>query len=139
MATSPGPERPEERLERGEILTFAPCPFPLPAGERLQFLLRQRLKSAYHKNISYNPESDAAAGFRLRSPEQAERLRLLLRDFSAAATDWLGTLLPRYAGQWQRDRVSFRPEEEAIRALRLTARNDLLHLDAFPSRPTRGH
>src|SRR5271165_5909162 len=40
---------------------------------------------------------------------------------------------------WQLDRVSFRPEEEATRKLRLTARNDLLHVDAFPSRPTNGH
>src|SRR5262249_11766099 len=36
------------------------------------------------------------------------------------------------------DRVSFRPEEEATRKLRLSARNDLLHVDAFPSRPTNG-
>ena len=34
--------------------------------------------------------------------------------------------------------VSFRPVEEATRRLRLTARNDLLHVDAFPSRPTQG-
>src|SRR5206468_886669 len=27
----------------------------------------------------------------------------------------------------------------AVRKLRLTARNDLLHFDAFPSRPTRGY
>jgi hypothetical protein len=47
-------------------------------------------------------------------------------------------LLPRYAFSWQPDRASLRPEEEAIRKLRLTARNDLLHFDAFPSRPTRG-
>jgi hypothetical protein len=32
----------------------------------------------------------------------------------------------------------FRPEEEANRKLRLTARNDLLQVDAFPSRPTGG-
>src|SRR5262249_5082268 len=46
--------------------------------------------------------------------------------------------VPGYARAWHRDRVSFRPEEEATRKLRLTARNDLLHVDAFPSRPTRG-
>jgi hypothetical protein len=129
----------EERLERGEILPFAPCPFALPTGPALAFLLEQRLKSSYQKNISYNPGSDTAAGFLLQSSDQAERLRGLLRDFSTAATTWLAGLLPRYASHWQRDRVSFRPEEEATRALRLTARNDLLHLDAFPSRPTRGY
>jgi hypothetical protein len=128
----------EERLERGEILTFAPCPFALPAAADLEFLLGQRLRSSHQKNISYNPASDTAAGFRIESPAQAERLRGLLRTFADSAGSWLAQVLPRYAGAWQRDRVSFRPEEEAIRALRVSARNDLLHLDAFPSRPTRG-
>lgn len=129
----------EERLERGELIPFTPCPFALPAGDELAFLLQQRLKNAYHKNISYNPGSDSVAGFLLQSPEQTERLRAVLRDFSTGAATWLARLLPRYARHWQRDRASFRPEEEAIRALRMTARNDLLHLDAFPSRPTRGY
>ena len=52
---------------------------------------------------------------------------------------WLAERLPRYAAGWQPDRASLRPEEEATRKLRLTARNDLLHFDAFPSRPSRGH
>ena len=34
--------------------------------------------------------------------------------------------------------VSYRPLEEATRKLRLKARNDLLHVDAFPTRPTNG-
>jgi hypothetical protein len=46
--------------------------------------------------------------------------------------------LPQYAARWQPDRASLRPQEEATRQLRVTARNDLLHFDAFPSRPTRG-
>jgi hypothetical protein len=46
--------------------------------------------------------------------------------------------LPRYAQGWILDRVSFRPVEEATRKLRHKARNDLLHVDAFPSRPTNG-
>jgi hypothetical protein len=36
------------------------------------------------------------------------------------------------------DFASFRPEEEAGRDLALRSRNDLVHVDAFPSRPTRG-
>lgn len=128
----------EQRLERGDLLTFEPCPFALPTGDDLAFLLDQRLRSSVHKNISYNPESDTVAGFLQASPEQAERLRALLARFTAGAADWLATLLPRYAAHWQPDRASFRPEEEAIRKLRRTARNDLLHFDAFPSRPTRG-
>jgi hypothetical protein len=50
----------------------------------------------------------------------------------------LSAQVPRYAARWRLDRVSYRPAEEATRVLRLKARNDLLHVDAFPSRPTHG-
>lgn len=128
---------PEERLERGELLVFAPCPFALPADDDLAFLLGQRLDGV-HKNISYNPARATVSGFAESSPDHADRLRGILKRFADAAADWTAQLLPRYAPHWQRDRASFRPEEEAIRKLRRTARNDLLHFDAFPSRPTRG-
>lgn len=128
----------EERLERGEIVTFEPCPFALPSRDDLSFLMQQQLKSTGHKNVSYNPDNGAVSGFVQHAQTQAGRLRALLGNFSQQATDWLAALLPRYARAWQPDRASLRPEEEATRKLRLTARNDLLHFDAFPSRPTRG-
>ena len=43
-----------------------------------------------------------------------------------------------YQGRWQLDYASFRPQEEEGRDLPLRRRNDLLHTDAFPTRPTRG-
>src|SRR5262249_15525362 len=55
------------------------------------------------------------------------------------ATKWLAGVLPDYARLWRLDQVSYRPEEEATRKLRPKSRNDLLHVDAFPSRPTNGH
>jgi hypothetical protein len=110
----------------------------MPEGEDRSFLNAQRLASRAHKNISYDPASNRAAGFLRHSGEEAERLRRILATFSATVTHWLAQTLPRYAGHWQLDRVSFRPEEEATRVLRQKARNDLLHVDAFPSRPTNG-
>jgi hypothetical protein len=127
-----------QRLERGEILTFSPCPFQLPSGADHAFLLAQRPGGSGHKDISLNPGRNTVSGFVQESPAQAERLCRILRTFAGSAGGWLAALLPRYAASWQMDRVTFRPEEEAIRKLRLTARNDLLHFDAFPSRPTRG-
>jgi hypothetical protein len=127
------------RLERGEVVYYPVCPFPLPEGDDRTFLLEQRLANRAHKNISYNPHTAKAAGFLLHSPEQAERLRRLLAEFSRTITDWAAQTFPSYAHAWRLDRVSFRPEEEATRTLRLKARNDLLHVDAFPSRPTQGH
>ncbi len=129
----------EERLERGEVIYYPVCPFPLPEGADRAFLLEQRLGGRVHKNISYDPHTGKVAGFHWDSQAQADRLRRLLAAFAWNATGWLARTLPRYARAWRLDRVSFRPEEEATRRLRLTARNDLLHVDAFPSRPTNGY
>ncbi len=51
---------------------------------------------------------------------------------------FLSSFLAPYAGKWILDFASFRPFEEDGRDLPLHKRNDLLHVDAFPSRPTRG-
>lgn len=128
----------EQRLERGDIEYYPACPFWVPEGADRAFLLEQRLASRAHKNISYDPHTGKAGGYTRSSPEQAERVRSMLERFAQSATDWLAGVLPRYARQWQLDRVSYRPEEEATRRLRLKARNDLIHVDAFPSRPTNG-
>jgi hypothetical protein len=128
----------EERLERGEVVYYPVCPFSLPEGDDRLFLLEQRLASRAHKNISYDPHRRTASGFLKQSSDQAEQLRRLLATFSKTATAWLARTLPRYARGWILDRVSYRPEEEATRKLRHKARNDLLHVDAFPSRPTHG-
>jgi hypothetical protein len=125
-------------LERGEVVHYPVCPFPLPQGAELEFLLAQRLASRAHKNIGYDPRTGKVTAFRGGSAEHAEQLRHVFAMFSTTTTLWLARLLPRYATGWRLDRVSYRPEEEATRKLRRTARNDLLHVDAFPSRPTNG-
>ncbi len=127
-----------ERLERGEVLYFAQCPFPIPQGDDRQFLFEQTLGGRIHKNIAYDPATGQASGYTRHSAAQAERLRGLLAEFAGHATKWLCEQLPGYAVRWELDRVSYRPAEEATRVLRLKARNDLLHVDAFPSRPTHG-
>ncbi len=128
----------EQRLERGEILFWASAPFSLPEGDDRTFLLQQRRSGLGHKHISHNPRTGETTGFTRQSGEQAERLGSILANFSRCVTDWLGEALPRYRGGCEPDRATFRPEEEAIRRLRLNARNDLLHVDAFPTRPARG-
>jgi hypothetical protein len=130
---------PAERLERGEVLFYPTAPFALPQGADLEFLLQQELGSLNHKNISYNPQNGKVGGFVRDNAEQVERLRDIFARFSKAATDWLSQLLPNYSQGWQLDRASFRPQEEATRRLRAKARNDLLHVDAFPGRPSRGN
>jgi hypothetical protein len=134
----PGTLPAPQRLERGELLLFAPCPFPLPDAADAGFLFQQHVPGPFHKNISYDPRLRVLSGHALEAPAEIERLQRILAEFSTRATAWLEQLLPRYAAACQPDRASFRPEEEATRRLRPTARNDLLHIDAFPSRPTHG-
>ncbi|MBV8071744.1 MAG: Kdo hydroxylase family protein [Acidobacteriaceae bacterium] len=127
--------RPE--LETGNVLFFPVTPFVLPADAQ-DFLRGLNFSGgAVHKNIAYRPASDRVTGVG-GDPATAERLRGIMGDYSRAVIDFAGRLLPEYARAWKVDYASFRPLEEQGRGLPLNKRNDLLHTDAFPSRPTNG-
>ena len=129
-----------ERLEAGEILHFPETPVPIPAGD-LEFLLGQhQTGSALHKNIAYKPVRDELSGVDVKSTNQAEldQLRAVMRRYSASVAAFLKDFLAPYGERWVLDYASFRPIEEQGRDLALRKRNDMLHTDAFPTRPTRG-
>jgi hypothetical protein len=127
-----------ERLEEGYILLFEQAPFPLPdAAGRAALTGVRQASAAYHKNISYRPGQDRVKGI-ARGGGDAEAVRGVLRDYSRNAIGLLTELFPFYASRWTLDFASFRPVEERGRALSLRARNDLIHVDAFPTRPTNG-
>ncbi len=129
---------PEQQLERGQVVYFPSCPFELPTGDDHAFLLQQELGNFRHKNISFDPQTGKTSGFVRQDEAQAERLRSILVSFAASVTKWVRAFLSHYAEGCKPDRVSYRPQEEATRRLRMNARNDLLHVDAFPNRPSRG-
>jgi len=125
-------------LEEGKILMFRETPLEIPTADR-EFLLRQRQTEAgYHKNIAYRPGSDRVTGVARQQELDARELKRVLRDYSRAAAAFASTLLAPYAAKWRLDYASFRPQEEAGRKLSRHARNDLLHVDSFPTRPTKG-
>jgi hypothetical protein len=125
-------------LEEGHILLFRETPFAI-AGEDLRFLLRQRQTEAgYHKNIAYRPGSNRVTGVARQQAEDARELKRVLRDYSRAAVEFATGVVAPYAGRWRLDYASFRPQEESGRRLSRHARNDLLHVDSFPTRPTHG-
>jgi hypothetical protein len=127
-----------EQLEAGQILFFDGIPYDFPQADR-DFLLAQRQSdSRIHKNISYRPKQDVLRGSVADSKEDIERLHQIMRHFSEEITGLLSRVLQPYAAHWSLDYASYRPEEEQGRDLSLHKRNDLLHVDAFPSRPTRG-
>ncbi|HZS46926.1 MAG TPA: Kdo hydroxylase family protein [Blastocatellia bacterium] len=125
------------KLESGDVLFFPRCPFDLKS-EDTDFLLSQRQQDAsYHKNIAYKPNIDKITG--VASDSERERLRAIMKNYCETVTQLLKTIMPRYAAHWQLDYTSFRPQEEEGRNLSLHSRNDLLHVDAFPGRPTNGN
>lgn len=127
-----------EQLEQGRILFFDVPPMEIPAADR-QFLVSHKLgDSRFHKNISYRPNQDVLRGFAAPDPAAGQQMHEFMRNFSKGVTKFLSNLLSPYASHWALDYASFRPEPEESRNLPVRKRNDLLHVDAFPTRPTRG-
>lgn len=135
------PERLREictRLEAGDIIFFPTTPIKI-ADTDLEFLLgHEQVGGAYHKNIAYRPLEDRITGFSTQESATSERLRGIMRSYSQAVIEFLRHFLAPYQSRWQVDYASYRPEEEQGRDLALRKRNDLLHTDAFPTRPTNG-
>jgi hypothetical protein len=120
-------------LERGDIVYFQRTPIALGAAD-LAFLRAQRQSGAsYHKNIAYRPTEGRLTGY---AGEDSERMRSVMMRFSDAALAALRQFLSPY--RFDIDFASFRPLEEQNRPAKLHARNDLLHVDSFPTRPTHG-
>jgi hypothetical protein len=126
------------QLERGDIIFFPQSPIEIPSQDRELLLGRKQTSSAYHKNIAYRPAEDRVTGLDDSEQPEAAELCRILRNYSQTAVEFLSRFLEPYAGRWKLDLTSFRPVEEQGRQARLHARNDLLHFDSFPTRPTNG-
>jgi hypothetical protein len=128
-----------EQLEAGGILYFPAFPFDLPASDRTSLLAKKQTGLRYHKNMSFRPRTGEVRGFTPTSPEEGAELRRIMANFSGQAVSFVNRFLSPYAGRYSLDYASYRPIEEAGRDLSFHKRNDLLHVDAFPSRPTAGN
>jgi hypothetical protein len=127
-------------LEAGGIVYFPQTPVPIPPAD-LEFLLGQRQSSSgLHKNIAYKPNRDELSGVDRKSATSSDvdQLHGAMRRYSASVESFLADFLAPYQRRWRLDYASFRPLEEEGRDLPVRRRNDLLHTDAFPTRPTRG-
>ncbi len=125
-------------LESGNILFFPRMPFALSDEDRAFLLSQKQTDAGYHKNIAYRPSEDRLTGTGKMPVRETARLKSILKAYSDWAAQLLTDRIPEYAGRWVRDFASYRPIEEKGRKARLTARNDLAHVDAFPTRPTHG-
>ncbi len=126
------------RLEEGHILYFPETPFEFPQAD-IDFLLNQRQSRAkYRKNIAYRPLQDRVTGMAGNSRD-VQRMLKVLSKYSRSVTKFLEVGLAPYAVNWRLDYASFRPIQEKGREISQKRRNDLLHVDAFPTRATRGN
>jgi hypothetical protein len=124
-------------LEVGNVLFFPKTPFAFSDVSQ-EFLRHLNFAGgAIHKNVAYRPAMDKVTGVEA-DPAKLERLRSIMREYSQTVVRFTSELLPQYASAWKLDYASFRPVEEENRNLPVNKRNDLLHTDAFPSRPTNG-
>ncbi len=128
------------RLEAGEVLYFPETPVPIAADDVAFLLGQQQSASNVHKNIAYKPDRDKLSGVDDRAMTLAAiaHLHEVMRRYSKDVETFVSKFLAPYECRWRLDYASYRPFEERGRGLPLHRRNDLLHTDAFPTRPTNG-
>lgn len=127
-----------QRLETGDILYFPRTPFTLTAEERAVLLAQKQVDASYHKNISYRPAQDRLKGIDQSDGRERARVHEVMRAYSERAIAFMASFLSSYAKDWKIDFASFRPIEEQGRKVSHRSRNDLIHVDSFPSRPSHG-
>jgi hypothetical protein len=125
-------------LESGDILYFPTAPALVTAEERALLVTQRQSQSSIHKNVSYRPSEDRLRGIDQHDQAQLNRVHEIMRGFSNRSIAFMASFLKRYAANWKLDFASFRPIEEQGRKRSLHSRNDLLHIDSFPSRPSHG-
>ncbi|HXQ66169.1 MAG TPA: Kdo hydroxylase family protein [Alphaproteobacteria bacterium] len=136
-----GPFAPElqrratDALESGKVLYCPKLAFAIEEGE--QALLSPALSNGKAKNISLDPLSGACQGLAAAS-EVSARVAAMMERFARAAGRFVADLFPGYAAGLERARTSYRPVEIEGRGYSALKDDKLLHVDAFPSRPTHG-
>lgn len=124
-----------EALESGAVVSMPGFDFKLTPAELA--LLDPRIL-AKAKNVSYTPSTDKVGGTSCTGAE-LEVLRHLMARYSKMARGLVANLFPSYAEKMQVLRTSLRPAEIAGRKSSWRKDDTRLHVDAFPSQPTRGN
>jgi hypothetical protein len=132
-----GPRTLSDVLEQGRIVYMPKCPVALPAEADLEVLRRELPAHMKRKNVSYHPEADVVSGLRKASPLYATTHRVLtrLREDIAA---WTRRAMPELLRGADIGTCSFRPMEEAGRAIDAHKASELIHVDAGAYGATNG-
>ncbi|MGE3151049.1 MAG: Kdo hydroxylase family protein [Nitrospiraceae bacterium] len=125
-----------DALESGRLLYLPRLSFVLDQAER--HFLSPQWSDGKAKNVSYDPVKDDLRGTTVRHQERLA-LRHMMARYAAQARSLLESLVPSYRAHLSQARTSFRPVEVMGRIQSFKRDDRLLHTDAFPSRPSRGH
>lgn len=123
-----------EALEEGNVVALPRLPFVLTEEE--QSYLRPDAVKEGTKTIKFEPASGRVWGTADQAGEEA--LRGMLRRYAKQTHALVLTLFPGYAKALKLGATSFRPVEAQGRAQSRRHDDTLLHVDAFPSRPSAG-
>lgn len=128
-------EKAIQALESGLVLFFPKLPFQLEQNE-LKFLSPHHVDPKT-KNISYDYRTDRMAGT-LLSDSESFPMKEMIRRYASISRKFIDQLLPHYQSTIIQAKTSFRPVE--IKGRKSSYRKDdtLLHVDSFPSNPTKG-
>lgn len=127
--------RAELLVESGHVLQFPQMPFAFTAAE--QKFLDPQYADPKAKNISVRWPSGELRGAVGVAQDQAA-LRALIVRYAEQSEALVLRLFPHYQGKLVRANTSFRPVQIAGRQTSWRKDDTRLHVDAFPSNPTRG-
>jgi hypothetical protein len=122
-------------IEQGGVILLPALPFELKPDESRLF--REEMADPRSKNISFDPLKNELRGAVGSSAEQTA-LRGMIERYANESRDLIARLFPAYRGALFQGRTSFRPVSTATRETSWRKDDRLIHVDSFPSRPTRG-
>jgi hypothetical protein len=122
-------------LESGAILLLPRLGFVLSESE--ERFLSPVWSDGRSKNVSFKGRTAKLRGAAGKS-EDLSALMVMIQRFALQATALVESLVPTYQSHLDVARTSFRPSKVEGRKTSLRQDDTLLHVDAFPSRPTRG-
>ena len=132
-----GPRTLSDILEQGRIVYLPRCPVALPDEEDLDVLRDQLASTITRKNVSYHPEADSVRGLAPKSPLYPATYRALARLRENVAK-WTRLTMPDLLRNADIGTCSFRPMEEAGRAIDAHKASELIHVDAGAYGATNG-
>lgn len=122
-------------LENGNVLFFPQMPFKLKQSEKC--FLSPSKTDPKSKNISYDIRTGKVKGANCQG-EEAQRLQEMMKRYADYSRHLMHELFPQYIPHLVQARASYRPVETAGRQTSYRKDDTRLHVDAFPSAPTKG-